>query len=270
MKFTIVTPCWNAEARIARTIQSIQSQTALHSGRASLEYIVCDGDSRDRTVELVRELTGPGVEILSERDRGMYDALAKGLRRASGDVVAYLNAGDSYFPTAFDVVADVMESGRATWLTGLKVLLNEAGQPIRVTTPYGFSRRLIRGGIYGRHLPFIQQESTFWRRELTALADLERLATFRLAGDYYLWTCFAQKHDLAVVESLLGAFLVHAGQQSEQMDAYIGEVSRICGRPGVLDLATAAFQAPLWLAPPAVKKAVCRDRYLRWSASGWR
>src|SRR5690349_3953356 len=91
---TIVTPCRNAERYIARTVESILRQTAVQSGRVKLQYIVCDGASTDGTVEVVRKMCGSEATIISEPDRGMYDALGKGLKRATGDVVAYLNAGD--------------------------------------------------------------------------------------------------------------------------------------------------------------------------------
>jgi glycosyltransferase involved in cell wall biosynthesis len=218
---TIITPCFNAERVIRRTAESIVRQTAVRSGRIRLQYLVCDGGSTDGTLEAIREVCGDGVELTSEPDRGMYDALAKGLRRANGDVVAYLNAGDVYSPTALDVVSDVMEQTGAEWLTGLDVGYNRNGQVIHVHEPYRYRRRLIRAGYYsGRFLPFIQQESTFWKRRLLALVDLERLSSLRLAGDHYLWTRFATATELAVVQSYLGGFAREPGQLSEAREEY--------------------------------------------------
>src|SRR6202011_3513933 len=92
------------------------------------QYLVCDGASTDGTLDMVRRIAGDEAEIVSEPDRGMYDALAKGLRRATGDVVAYLNAGDLYAPTALDVVADVFEQNEVSWITGCQGEHNEQGQ----------------------------------------------------------------------------------------------------------------------------------------------
>lgn len=232
---TIVTPCRDAEALIGRTAASIMDQTAVRSGRIRLQYLVCDGASRDRTLDVVRRTCGTAVEIHSEPDQGMYEALVRGLQRATGDVVAYLNAGDLYAPGAFDVVADVLEQTGALWITGLRVAHDERGRFLWSEPQYRYRRALVRAGLYGgRMLPrFIQQESTFWRRELQDEIDLERLARLRLAGDYYLWTRFARRTGLHRVDAHLGGFAYHAGQKSEAIEAYRHEVASIAEPPSV-------------------------------------
>jgi len=263
---TIVTPCWNAATLIERTVESVLNQTAVRSGRLRLQYVICDGGSTDGTLESITRLCGDCATVISERDTGMYDALAKGLRRASGDIVAYLNAGDEYFPTAFDVIANIVGSGNTRWVTGMRVLYNEARQVTRVTTPYRYRRSLLGKGAYGRILPFIQQESTFWTRDLCERVDLERLAALRYAGDYYLWTCFARDTEVTIVESLLGGFLVHPGQKSEARSAYWSEVARFCGPLRPLDYVVAALDGAVWLAPSSMKKRLNAKHLLRWSA----
>lgn len=266
--FTIVTPCRNAERLIRRTARSILDQTAVRSGRVSLQYLVCDGASSDGTVDAAREECGDRAEIISERDASMYEALAKGLRRATGDVVAYLNAGDFYHPSAFDVVADVLESGRGVeWLTGMYYVCNERGQLVRSLLPHRFRRRFVRQGIYGRFLPvFIQQEATFWSRSLLETVDLQRLASFKLAGDFYLWNRFATRADLAVVDTFLGAFVRHAGQQSEDKRPYRREMDLVRERFKPWDLALALVDGAIWLTvPSATKKRLNRELLFTWS-----
>lgn len=266
--FTIVTPCRNAERLIRRTAASILDQTAVRSGRVSLQYLVCDGASTDGTVAAAREVCSDRAEIVSEPDSSMYEALAKGLRRATGDVVAYLNAGDFYDPGAFDAVADVIESGRGIeWLTGLYYVCNEHGQLVRSLLPHRFRRRFIRQGIYGRFLPvFIQQEATFWVRPLLETVDLDRLASFKLAGDFYLWTRFATRAELAVVDTFLGAFVRHAGQQSEDKRPYRREMDLVREPFRPWDLALALVDGAIWLTVPSpTKKRLNRRLLLRWS-----
>jgi glycosyltransferase involved in cell wall biosynthesis len=247
-RITIVTPCFNAERFIARTAESIMAQTAVRSGRLALQYLVCDGASTDGTLEEIRRVCGAAAEILSERDHGMYDALAKGLARATGDVVAYLNAGDLYCPTALDVVADVFERNEVSWICGLQVTFNEAGQFLEGVLPYRYRPSLIQAGMYGRPLlpRFIQQESTFWRRELHATLDLAELARWKLAGDYYLWTRFASTSRPRLVQSYLGGFAYHAGQQSEDRESYLREVRSFTRSPGVADRLLALWDAVAW------------------------
>jgi glycosyltransferase involved in cell wall biosynthesis len=234
--FTVITPCFQAEAVIRRTVESILAQYALRSGRLSLQYLVCDGESRDRTVEIAREAvrhfdypaSRASVAILSEPDGGMYEALAKGLRRAEGDVVSYLNAGDLYHPAAFDVVADLFETGRVRWLTGLNLNCNHRHQVIRTMLPWGYRRAHIRRGVYGLVAPeAIQQESTFWDRSLHATIDFDTLVSLRLAGDFYLWRRFAEVADLNVVDSHLGSFTQQAGQLSSDWGRYLDEMRRV-------------------------------------------
>jgi len=254
VKVTIVTPCRNAVRYIRDTVQSVLAQRAVESGRATLEYIICDGASSDRTVEIVEELASPFITIVSEPDNTMYEALAKGLSRATGDVVAYLNASDYYHPLALDVVLDVFESRPITWLTGFSITYNEAGAMVRVDLPFRYRRRLFECGAYGRLLPFVQQEATFWRRELHEFLDFEALAKMRYAGDYFLWLTFARHAELHVVEAVLGGFRSHSGQLSENMSAYLQEIRQITRDPNLVDFIAACWDKLIWHAPPRIKK----------------
>ena len=270
MRFSVVTPCLNAAPLIEETIASVAAQSALRDGSAGLQHIICDGGSTDGTLEILRRLEQPHMRILSQQDRGMYDALARGLRLADGDVVAYLNAGDYFHPRAFAVVQEVMAAHpQCRWLTGYAVTYNEAGAAVRFVLPYRFRRRLHRCGAYGRFLPFVQQESTFWKRELMDGVDFERLAGFRLAGDYYLWRCFAERADLHVVSAHLGGFRQHAGQLSEDHGAYFAEMRRLAEPPGPLAMVLALCDKLMWHAPAGVKKmANPRELHLHDARSG--
>jgi glycosyltransferase involved in cell wall biosynthesis len=260
---TIVTPCRNSARFLPDTIESILGQTALRSGRATLQYLIQDGASTDGTREIVERFADRRISFISERDTSMYDALRKGFVRARGDVVAYLNAGDVYHRTAFDTVLDVFEDANVCWLTGAHSTLTEQGRALGAALPFRYRRRLIRAGLYGPSLPWIQQESTFWRRELLALVDLDRLAALRLAGDYFLWFSFAEQHDLYIVEALLGAFRVHGGQLSEHLDRYIEEMRSFCEPPSTADRVVAGIDAQIWRAPTRIKKMLNERQLLR-------
>lgn len=259
-KISIITPCRNAERYIGETMESVLTQSAFLSGRAELEYLVCDGLSTDRTVSMAEEAAEGfchgTVRVVSRADHGMYQALAEGLRAATGDICAYINAGDFYARSAFDVVLDIFAGGRAEWLTGLSVNYNEQSQLVGVSLPYRYRARLFACGLYGRLLPFVQQESTFWSRRLHQGIDFDRLAGFRLAGDHYLWSRFAQQAELKIVLSHLGGFRTHHGQLSQDLEAYRREMARVPGsrRPNPVDIALACFDAVMWQAPIAWKK----------------
>lgn len=250
MKFSIITPCFNAEKYIAETIESVIFQSAILSGKAELEYIICDGNSTDRTVELINSTAGKhqgsSITVVSEKDSGMYDALAKGLRTATGDICAYINAGDYYNEHAFDVVLDVMNSHGTDWLTGMTVICNEHSQVVGATPPPPYRKSLIISGMYGKKLPFIQQESTFWSKNLNRTIDFEALSKFKYAGDYFLWYGFAQIASLMLVEAHLGTFRIHPGQISEDRSGYFREMASFCDRPDIRDFLLAYVDKILW------------------------
>ena len=255
MKFSVVTPCLNAASHIEETVASIAEQSAVRNGTASLEHIICDGGSTDGTLEILRRIEQPHMRIVSQKDGGMYEALARGLRLAGGEMIAYLNAGDYFHPHAFSVVRDVTKDyPDCRWLTGYAVDYNESGAAVRAVLPYRYRRRLHRCAAYGRFLPFVQQESTFWRRELMAQVDFDRLSRLRLAGDHYLWRCFAEVADLHVVSAYLGGFRFHAGQLSENAAAYYAEMRSMAAAPGPVDYALMLCDKVMWYAPPLVKK----------------
>jgi len=115
IRFTIITVTFNAEAVFQRTANSVLMQTYPY-----VEHLIIDGASRDRTVEMAHiykvksdeAKTGHNILIASEPDNGLYDAMNKGLHKASGDYVCYLNAGD-VLPSAdtLDLIAGSVGDG---------------------------------------------------------------------------------------------------------------------------------------------------------------
>lgn len=211
---------------------SVLTQTAVTNGRVNLEYLVCDGASTDRTRDIVEQINSPLVQFISQTDGGMYEALAKGLQRATGDIVCYLNAGDYYHPCAFDIVAEVFENYQEVyWVTGWNMFYNKHSQMTDAKLPYRYRPCFLRSGLHGRVVPGMQQESTFWRRGLHSLVDFEKLASLKTAGDYFLWTQFAKEHRPRVIGGYLGGFKTHPGQLSGSKEAYQAEFRQIAARP---------------------------------------
>ena len=245
-RISIVTPCRNAEKTIRETIESIIYQNALLSGRVELEYIICDGSSTDHTVSIIESYNHPSVKIRSEPDSSMYHALSNGLKMVSGDIVAYLDAGDFYNPYAFDIILDVFETKEVEWITGYNVIYNEHSHAIDFRLPFKYRRRLFSHGLYCHWLPTVQQESTFWSISMHRVIDFDYLSTFKLAGDYYLWKQFSTKEDLKIVSAYIGGFKSHAGQLSKDFKAYSSEVSAMVEKPTIVDYLLVLIDYPLW------------------------
>lgn len=105
MKISIITVCYNAEDTISDTIESVLSQDY-----KDVEYIIVDGKSTDRTLEIIQSIKN-GIKLISEKDRGIYDAMNKGINTASGDVIGILNADDVYKNS--QVLTEVMDAFKA-------------------------------------------------------------------------------------------------------------------------------------------------------------
>jgi glycosyltransferase involved in cell wall biosynthesis len=101
---SIITATYNASTTVADCLRSVASQTH------PCEHLIIDGASTDATLEVVRRIS-PSARILSEPDRGIYDAMNKGIRLATGEVVGILNADDFYAsPRVLEKVASVFEN----------------------------------------------------------------------------------------------------------------------------------------------------------------
>ena len=255
-KITIITPCLNAERHIGETIESVIRQSAILSGRAELEFIICDGNSTDNTLAIANSYCkgNSKIKLFSEPDTGMYAALAKGFKCASGEIIAYLNAGDFYNRYAFDIVLDLFEQKQVRWLTGYNVHYNDKSYFLSVKLPFKYRREFFATGFYGTKLIFVQQESTFWDASLNRCIDFDSLAAYRYAGDYYLWSQFAKECDLQIVEAYLGGFRIEKGQLSGNREAYLQEMMSLMAKPHLLQHILAAFDRVMWYAPVEFKK----------------
>lgn len=230
VKISIITTAFNAEKYIEETIESVLSQR----GDFELEYIVIDANSTDSTLEKItkyKTLVDSGfyvgrnnsteMRVISEADNGMYDGIQKGFKIASGEVMAYINADDFYLPNTLSCVCEIFEKiPQVNWLTGRSNDYNSKGHSWQSILPPHYYRDLIRKGIYGIELQVIQQESTFWRKRLLDEVDLEKFKEFKLAGDFYLWYCFAKNNELFIINSNLGGFRFNDGQLSSAIVNY--------------------------------------------------
>lgn len=106
MKISIVTVTWNSAATLRDTIESVLKQNY-----KNLEYIIADGLSKDETVNIIKEYEpkfNGRMKWFSEKDKGMYDAMNKGIQMATGDIVGIINSDDFFHRT--DVISKVAEA----------------------------------------------------------------------------------------------------------------------------------------------------------------
>ena len=227
-KISVITPSLNQAAFLESTIQSILCQ-----GYPNLEYIIIDGGSTDGSVEIIRKYEKHLARWLSEPDGGMYAGIVKGISSATGDVIAWLNSDDLYFPWALSLVASIMESlPQVEWIsTLLPCLWNDESLLYQLDRVAGFSRDAFAEGRYlpgSSSLGWIQQESTFWRRSLQDKIDCGRLAGWKLAGEFGLWSLFFEHAELYGVPYPLGGFRMQKLQKTQTgMGLYVEESRQV-------------------------------------------
>ena len=216
---SIVTPVFNGAAHLPRTLESMAGQSA------EFEHLVMDAGSTDNTVTLAGSFASRyDLRVISEPDEGLYDAVQKGFDRTQGDILAWLNAGDAYFPWTLHTVECVFAAHpEIEWITGLPGWLNEEHGFVLGAqfTPIHLSGLIRRGWHDGNRLGFLQQESMFWRRSLwerSKGAEILRGHGLKrgLASDYHLWRRFAAHAELHTVCSPLAAFAIMPGQLSQK------------------------------------------------------
>lgn len=212
---SIVTPTRNHGCLLEDTIQSVTGQ---HYG--ALEYIVMDGGSTDATPEILAGHSGELAKWESAPDDGPYHAINSGLASATGEVFGWLNSGDSYLDHTLATVGELFAANPdVQWVSTLHPLSCTDGSP--GTRQYhlpGFSRTAFLDGLYcpaacSCSSAYIQQESTFWRRQLwEAVGGLN--TSIPLAADFDLWCRFYEHAEMVGVDCPLAVFRHHAGQRS--------------------------------------------------------
>jgi glycosyltransferase involved in cell wall biosynthesis len=186
---SIITSTLNAERFLPACAQSVRDQVG---GGFTVEHVVIDGGSRDRTVEIARSY---GCVVLEGRDSGVYDAQNKGIRAASGDVFACLGADDAVAPGALKAVAEWFRHRRADWVVGGIRFINAEGHSIGVLRQPPRLRREMYASLGWNCLPSV---AVYMTRDF-----FDRLGgydpSFKIMGDYKM---FAEALDVQPYDRL--------------------------------------------------------------------
>lgn len=227
MKVSIVIPTYQSADLLSTTLTSIRM-----GGWDTIEVIVMDGGSTDHIADVVASFKDLVTVFVSEPDAGQYDAINKGMARATGEILCWINSGDFFLPGALANAIEVFtRCPSISWITGRpcvaegRVLRKQGLYEVLVSNPE------IRLGLCCEgETGFLQQEGMFWRRTLWEQAGpLD--TTYRLAADYELWIRFSRATDLVRLSLPLGAFSYHGTNRSVvQHDQYMAEVQTIITR----------------------------------------
>ena len=225
-RITIITPSYNQSQFLEKCIDSILSQNY-----PNLEYIIMDGGSADGSVEIIKKYEKYLTYWQSQPDGGHYAAIDSGFKRSTGEIMGWLNSDDKLHPHALMAVSHIFRAfDHVQWIMGRPTVWNENGQLKSILNPSPkWSRKDYLAGRYGP--PHIQQESTFWKRNLWIKAGSYINTTYKLAGDLELWVRFFRYEQLHTVDFLLGGFRVHPHQKTATaMQDYNNEAEIIIGK----------------------------------------
>lgn len=233
----LVTPNYNGADYLAECLDSIAAQAY-----PALEHVVVDGASTDESLLIIEARRDRFARVISEPDTGHADALNKGFAASSGEIMGWLNSDDMLHLGCLETVDRVFRARPdVMWITGRPSTMNAYGEltyagPVRPWSRLRF--------LSGDHF-WIQQESTFWRRELWEAAGGGLDTDYDVANDFELWARFFRHAELHTVDRMLGCFRIRPGQRSvEQSRAYEDEAQRVLAcELGALDPAFKAARS---------------------------
>lgn len=222
-KISIVTPSLNQGEYLEECIDSVLSQNY-----PNLEYIIMDGGSSDNSVEIIRKYEKYLTYWQSNVDGGQYAAIEDGFMRSTGEIMAWLNSDDKYHHNAFYKVAYTFTTfPHLEWIVGRPTYWDHNGDVSLVdgTLPVHGRDKLLHKNYNN---PFIQQESSFWRRSLWEKAGSCLSKDLDYAGDLELWLRFFRFAELHTVDTILGGYRSHGNQKAFLcMDKYMLEAETI-------------------------------------------
>lgn len=173
MNISVVTVCLNSAATIAATIESFLAQR-----HPEKQLLLIDGVSRDRSVEIVRAYNSPLIEVISEPDRGIYDAMNKGLRLFRGDAIGFLNSDDAFHDEfALVRIAAALQDGDIAYGDQYLVADHRSKRIVRTWRAGEYYRRAFQFG-------WVPPHPTFYVRRNVAEIVGEFETRYSIAADY--------------------------------------------------------------------------------------
>ena len=189
MKISILTATYNSKRTLHNTLERVLSQTY-----TDYEHIIIDGDSKDGTLDLIKAYApkyGDRLKVVSEPDQGIYDAMNKGIRMATGDVIGILNSDDFYTSDdALQVIADAFENNDVDATYGDIHFVNEddLSKRVRYYSSAVFRRSFMRFGLMPAHPSFYCKSDVYEKygafdTSYKVAADFENLLRIIYVGN---------------------------------------------------------------------------------------
>ena len=185
MKVSIITISFNAKVTIEKTLLSVANQSY-----ENIEHIIVDGNSKDNTIDICKSYSHIS-KILSEPDKGVYDAFNKGIKLATGDVIGFLNADDTFYnENSIQDIVDTFSNNETDIVYGNLDYVNEEGKVIRNWISRPYEKGLVKKAWMPAHPTFYCKKQVYDR--LGVYND-----SFKIAGDFELCLRFLEVNQVS-------------------------------------------------------------------------
>jgi len=180
MKVTIITISFNSMVTIEKTLLSVVNQTY-----KNIEHIIIDGNSKDNTINICKSYSHIS-KILSEPDKGIYDAFNKGIKLATGDIIGFLNADDTFYnKNSIQDIIETFKQKNIDIVYGNLEYINEEGKIIRNWLSQSYKKGLVKKAWMPAHPTFYCKKDIYDR--LGGYND-----SFKIGGDFELCLRFLE------------------------------------------------------------------------------
>ena len=185
MKVSIITISFNAMVTIEKTLLSVANQSY-----ENIEHIIVDGNSKDNTIDICKSYSHIS-KILSEPDKGVYDAFNKGIKLATGDVIGFLNADDTFYnENSIQDIVDAFSNNETDIVYGNLDYVNEEGKVIRNWISKPYEKGLVKKAWMPAHPSFYCKKKVYDR-----LGGYNE--SFKIAGDFELCLRFLEVNQVS-------------------------------------------------------------------------
>lgn len=276
--FHIAVPIYSSNPELVqRTLRSLLAQQAVIDDTARLRVDIVGRNIEAHDARMYVALAPDIIRYEDQHGTGQYQAVAQALRDSEADFISYLGAGDTYEPQAFSAISEVYRVvckegsiDNALWIVGRITSRRNDGLIVRSLLPLRYQKKYFVSGLHFDVLPTIQQESCMWSGILNSRIQWDQISSWQLAGDYALWIQLSQMTNPVVVDAILGSFLWHGNNRSQEVEKYRDEVRSMTHRPSALLRSMAYLEKVLWALPDRIKSRYAGGIYrYTWPEGPW-
>lgn len=214
MKISILTPSYNQGEFIEENILSVLNQQ-----NVTVEHIIIDGGSTDSTVAILEKY--PHLVWVSEKDEGQADALQKGLQRATGDIIGWVNSDDYLDANILQNVERFFQNSNTNWLIGNLTVVHEINSRLIPDK----SRRITKKNLFSNP-DILRQPCAFFRKESLIKAG-GFVKKYHLTMDIDLWFRLLKESEPLMVDENFAFFRVHRNQKTSDMNMMIPQMKEL-------------------------------------------